>query len=186
MKKKLLLSIIILVLVMAGVILAAIFLTEQRTRSANVSRPGEFSNGQTYSTYRDDHLTVNYPNWPNVDKSQLANADLIKVAVSNQGCSFFLKLTDIPATSTLQSYTDKVIHDFGDNLKVNKTEVTGNKAYLDADITMEKNVVMKNISHVYQIGNTLYSMAFVSEKSAFPNVCGQLVDEVNGSVKVTE
>jgi hypothetical protein len=186
MKKKLFLSLIFLVIILVSVIIAAIFLTNNKKEATHSSRPGEFSNTQPYTTYKDDHFEINYPNWPNIDKSQLPNADLVKVAVSNQGCSFFLKRTNLPAMSTLQSYTDKVIKDFGGSLKVNKREVTGNKAYLDAEITMAKDVVMKNISNVYQVGNTLYSMAFVSEKSAFPNVCGQLVDEVVKSVQVKE
>lgn len=176
--KKNIVFIIISVLLVGGIATAA-YIMKAKESSSKV-----FSNGQPYEIFETDQFQVKYPKWSDMDVSKLPNADAIKIAISNEDCSFFIKTTDLPATSTLQIYTDQVIQNFGPSLHVNKTEVAGNQAYLDAEIEMGTGAIMKNISNVYQIGNTLYSMAFIAEKVAFPNTCEQVMNEVVASVKV--
>ncbi len=146
----------------------------------------EFSNGQVYAVYKDDTFKIAYPDWPKIDTKNIAEADKIKVAVSNEGCSMFVKEKTLPEGLTLETYTEKVIKDLGDRITVINKEVSENKASLDADIGMGLNneTKMRNISRVFKSGETVYSIAFVAEKSAFDASCGPLLNEVVGSVGV--
>jgi len=181
MKKKIVISLVVIVL-LAGVGIAGFFLMNKGKGANGTSKT--FANGQAYEVFETDAIKIKYPKWLAMDVSKLPNADAIKVAVSSQGCSFFVKQTELPATSTLQLYTDQVIQNFGSNLHVNETEVIGNQAHLDADIEMGSGAIVKNVSNVYLIDHTLYSMAFVAEKANFPKLCQRTLREVAANVEV--
>jgi hypothetical protein len=148
--------------------------------------PKHGCNDQPLMTYKDEYVEVSYPNWPNINTSQIANADKIKVAVSNEGCNFFIKVADFPTTSTLEEYTNNAIRTFGSHLTVNAKHTDEHTGLLDGDIDMGNGVTMRNTSHLYLVGNTLYSIAAVAEKSAFSNVCEPTVNDVVNSLKVKE
>lgn len=184
MKKTSLILPILIILV--GAIIVAFFLMKKDVQPQMSELPKEFSNGQPYAIFRTDRFEVKYPDWPNIDVRLQPDADKLKVAVSNEGCNLFVKEKDLPDDLTLESYTEKVISDFGDKITVAVSEAKDGRASLDADIDMGSGAVMRNVSRVYQIGNTLYSIAFISEKTMFPNVCQPIFDEVVASVKVLE
>jgi hypothetical protein len=144
----------------------------------------QFSNGQEYVTYTDDHFSVNYPEWKTIDTSKMPESEKIKVSVSNEKCSLFVKVKAIASELSLDDYTKKVIGDFGKNLTVNISEVIGNEAKLDADIDMGNGGLMRNVSRVFRIGDTLYSVVFVGAKADFSATCEPIVNEVIGSVRV--
>lgn len=183
MKQKILRISLVLIIV-ASIIAGAIFLMNKSETPPQT--PKEFSNGQPYAVFRTDRFEVKYPDWPNIDVRLQPDADKLKVAVSSEGCNLFVKEKDLPDDLTLESYTQKVISDFGDKITVATSDVKDGRASLDADIDMGSGAVMRNVSRVYQIGNTLYSIAFISEKTMFPNACQPIFDEVVASVKVLE
>lgn len=183
MKKKLSLLVVLLV-ILAGIILAARYISgNSGIKEVHSQRPGEFANGQPYLTFKTNDFEVKYPNWPNIDKSKLAAIDNIQVAVANEGCNFIIKESVVSPNTTLEVYAEKAINASGNNLKINKKEINGNKGYLDADVTMG-NVTLRNVSLDFKTGNDIYGIAFVAEKNSFSKACEPLVDEVNKSVIV--
>lgn len=140
--------------------------------------------GDVYKTFENNEFQIAYPDWQQIDTKSLPDADKVKVAVSNNTCSLFVKEKELPEGLTLETYTDKVVSDLGDRITVIKKEVSENKASLDADIVMDGKVTIRNISRVFQVGKTVYSIAIVAEKSTFDASCGPLVSEVVESVRV--
>jgi len=153
--------------------------------NAQNPRPGEFSNGQLYSTFKTENFEIKYPNWPNIDKSKVAGADAIKVAVANAGCNFIIKETTVAPDTTLSAYVDQAINGAGSSIKMNKKEITGDRGYLDGDVTMS-GVTMKNVSLEFKTGNNIYGIAFVAEKNNFSAACEPLVNEVSESAIVSK
>lgn len=183
MKQKILRISLVLIIV-ASVIAAALFLMKKSETPPQT--PKESSNEQVYATFQTDRFEVNYPDWPKIDVSGNPDADRLKVAVSNGGCNLFVKEKDLPDGLTLESYTEKVISDFGDKITVATSDVKDGRASLDADIDMGSGAVMRNVSRVYQVGNTLYSIAFISAKVLFSDVCEPVLNDVIASVRVLD
>lgn len=151
--------------------------------AARGQRPGEFSNGQQYLTFKTNDFEVKYPNWPNIDTNKTPGTDKFRVAVANEGCNFIIKVSIVPPNTTLKAYAEKVISDSGTSIKINKKEINGDRAYLDGDVIMG-GVTLKNVSLEFKTNNNIYGLAFVAEKNKFSQVCEPLVNEVNNSVKV--
>lgn len=187
MKKIPLILPILIILIALGTGSVFFFLNTKKDPQPQMSPlQKEFSNGQPYATFQTDRFEVNYPDWPKIDLDETPDADKLKVAVSNEGCNVFVKEKDLPEGMTLESYTEKVIKDFGDEIAVNVSEVKDGRASLDADIGMGNGAIVQNVSRVYQVGNTLYSVAFISGKVIFADVCGPIVEEVIASVRITQ
>jgi hypothetical protein len=185
MKKIILIISLVLIFILSGVVMYVLVFNKESSAPPTTLKQ-EFSNGQPYAVYKENGFTMFYPAWTRLNFDTTApEADKIKVAVSNiQGCTFFLKIKDLPEDQTLQAYTDQVIKNMGDRLSVSSNEVKEQEAFLDGEVKTEGDVTMRNISHVYKKGKTIYSLAFVAEKNAFANACQPVVDEVVKSVKL--
>lgn len=137
-------------------------------------------------TFEEDGFALTYPNWTKINyDTAVADADKIRVAVSGrEGCSFFLKIKELPEGQTLQEYTDQVKKNMGDRLTVTSNDVKENEASLDGEVKMSGDVTMRNVSRVFKKGNKLFSLAFIAEKNAFSNSCTSVMNEVISSVKL--
>lgn len=151
---------------------------------ARGERPGEFSNGQIYLTFKTDNFEMKYPNWPRIDMSKAAGTNNIEVAVSNAGCNFIVKNTVVAPDATLKAYIEEAIRSSGTNIKMNKQEIIGDRATFDADI-MSGEITIKQVSSSFKIGNSIYSAAFIAEAKNFSESCGPIVNDAIESVKIS-
>ena len=155
-------------------------------KQPNNPRPDEFPNGQKYKIFTTEDFEVKYPYWPGVDLKGAPNTENIKLAVTDRGCVFMIKVSPIPADTTFKAYIEKLIEDqmVPLSIKILIKDIGESKAHLEGEIVMS-GTTMKNVSYTYLTGkNQSAGIAFVANKNNFNEVCQPIVNEVVESAVV--
>lgn len=180
-KKTLLIGFGIVVLIIA-VVLGGKFFSERKVES----RPGEFSNGQKYSTYSTEDFEVKYPSWPNLDNKYLLSPQTTKLAVTNEGCNFIINLTPIPTNINFKEYLQKRLEEqkASGSVKIIRMDINDKTSHFEGEIVMGGSTLTSfTYSYLTSKGQS-YGVGFISEKSRFNASCKPLIDEVIESVEV--
>ena len=175
-----------LVLIVIGGGLFFFFSNKGPQKEAQSQRPGEFSNGQRYATFKIDDFEVKYPNWPNIDRSKIAEADEYKVAVANEGCNFIIKVASVPQNTSFREYEENLFQEQIKQfpVKILIKDIKDTTAYFEGEVSMG-NTIVKNVSYSYFTSKRQsVSWAFVAQNDQFDRVCRPIIDEVVRSVKV--
>lgn len=148
-------------------------------------RPGEFGNGQPYAVYATDDFEVRYPNWPNIDRSQLPEPERTKVAVSNEGCTFMINAAPLPEGMTFKEYMEKRLQEQTSKVKAEVTVKTigETNAHLEAEVNLGT-VTVRSATYAFVTSNRqYYGIGFAAPKTPFDRVCQPLIQEVIESVR---
>lgn len=167
--------ILVLVIIVVGIVFAV--------RSAN-KNDGSKNDEQKYLTFKTANFEIKYPAWQNLDFSKSPDADKIKVAVTSPDCAVIIKESVVNPDVTLESYIEETIASTVQELQVNKKEIVGDRAIVDVDIAFGEEKV-RNISLDFKVGNNIYGLALVGEKSQFAQICEPFMNEIRESAKVS-
>ena len=205
--RKILISLLVIVLVGAVVLIARFLLGGDEdawicqngawVKHGNPSEPmpkagcgeegkGTNKGGTSYEVYKADDFEVKYPFWQNVDKKNLLDPEKTKLAVTDGKCNFVITAIPIPNNTNFKDYTQKLAQEqiARTKSKVIAQDIGDNTAYIEGELTMG-NTTLYSISYGYMTGKRQsYGIAFVAEKSLFESACRPIIDEVVESVRV--
>ena len=141
---------------------------------------------QKYKTYTTDDFSITYPYWPDIKSEAIPNPEGIVVAVSNAGCNFVLKATQLPPSveykSHIKEQLDEQVSQTGAVIKT--SELTERAYRVVAEIPMGEYVLHSESYGYLTKANSTYSAAFVSNSTDFEKICRPFIETVIGSILV--
>ena len=146
---------------------------------------GQFKNGQNYKIFTSDDFEMKYPVWPNIDLTKITNSENIKIAVTNQECTFILKISPLPQGIDFKTQVQKTFDNSASSqVGTLANEIGENKAYFEGEINLG-NIIKKNISYVYLTKkNNTAGFALSANRDFFGQSCQPIIDEIVVSVKL--
>ncbi len=156
------------------------------SQQSNNVQSDEFSNKQKYKVFTAADFEVKYPYWQNMDLRGASNAENIKLAVTDRGCVFMIKISPIPADTTFKTYAEKLLQnqEVSLSIKTLTKDISENQLHFEGELVVS-GVVVKNVSYSYLTDkNQAAGFAFVADKNKFAEVCQPIVSEVVKSVVI--
>jgi hypothetical protein len=121
-----------------------------------------------------------------VDLSNTPDVQNIKLAVTDRGCVFMVKISPLPLNTTFKDYIEKLIQDqmVPLSIKLQIKDIGENKAHVEGELVMN-GIAMKNVSYSYLTNkNESVGLAFVANVNNFNEVCQPIITDIVKSVVI--
>jgi len=181
-------SYLLFIILVFGAIFSVIFVFSDyyNVEKNDNNKLGEFENGQKYEVFKTGEFEVKFPYWPKIKEEYLVKFENLRFASVNDGCSFMISTSSIPADLSFKEGVERLIEEQLKNTEsvINVKEITDNSSHLEIDITENGNT-LTNVSYDFLTNSgEIYGLGFASEKSNFEKSCRPFIQEVIDSIKI--